>query len=74
MYGYGPLLSLSRRGAGSNSPLRPLNQSQPLLLYPPFVRLAIGFRLGRGGKYLLSAHFPSLGLRGERGAKSAARG
>ena len=43
MYGYGPLLSLSQRGVGSNSPLRPLNQSQPLLLNPPFVCLAIGF-------------------------------
>jgi hypothetical protein len=60
MYGYGPLLSLSRRGAGSNWPLRPLNQSQLPLLYPPFVCLAIGFGLSRGAKYLLSAHFPSL--------------
>jgi hypothetical protein len=43
MYGYGPLLSLSQRGVGSYSPLRPLNQSQPLLLDPPLVCLAIGF-------------------------------
>ena len=64
------MLSLSQRGVGSNSPLRPLNQSQPLLLNPPLVCLAIGFGLSGGGKYLLSAHFPSLQLPRRRSAKA----
>jgi hypothetical protein len=60
MYGHCPLINLSQRGAESNSHLRSPNQSQSLLLSPPFVGLAVGFGLIGGGKYLLFAHFPSL--------------
>ena len=49
MYGHCPLINLSQRGAESNSHLRSPNQSQSLLLSPPFVGLAVGFGLNARG-------------------------